>query len=161
MSEYRNKTTGEVKTQGEWRKANPNTSFPKVWTQDTLDFLDLEGVAVTNPPSTGQYEMARRNGVVKNANGTWEQSWEIVPMFSDDENSTRVEKEAAYQAQLDEKSAEQNRKIRDDLLAKTDYFALTDVTMDAAMTTYRQQLRDITAHENWPNLNEEDWPTKP
>jgi len=47
------------------------------------------------------------------------------------------------------------------LLAETDYFALTDVTMDAPMTTYRQALRDITVHANWPDLADGDWPTKP
>lgn len=25
--------------------------------------------------------------------------------------------------------------------------------------SYRQALRDLTAHKNWPKLNEEDWPT--
>lgn len=24
---------------------------------------------------------------------------------------------------------------------------------------YRQALRDITTHRNWPHLNKEDWPT--
>jgi hypothetical protein len=33
--------------------------------------------------------------------------------------------------------------------------------MNAAITSYRQALRDITNHANWPNLNDEDWPTKP
>jgi hypothetical protein len=33
--------------------------------------------------------------------------------------------------------------------------------MDAAMTSYRQALRDITSHANWPNLTDADWPTKP
>ena len=27
--------------------------------------------------------------------------------------------------------------------------------------TYRQALRDITTHSNWPNLEDSDWPTKP
>lgn len=52
------------------------------------------------------------------------------------------------------------RNKRDSLIAETDYFALTDVTMNAAMTTYRQALRDITNHVNFPYLNEADWPTK-
>jgi hypothetical protein len=38
---------------------------------------------------------------------------------------------------------------------------MTDVTMAADMTTYRQALRDITAHENFPDLETEDWPTAP
>jgi len=29
------------------------------------------------------------------------------------------------------------------------------------MTTYRQALRDLPTHENWPNLEDADWPTKP
>ena len=27
--------------------------------------------------------------------------------------------------------------------------------------TYRQALRDITTHSNWPKLEDSDWPTKP
>ncbi len=61
-----------------------------------------------------------------------------------------------------------NRSYRDRLLAGTDYMALTDVPMSDEMTAYRQALRDITTHANWPNLdypNEDgsggDWPTKP
>ena len=37
-------------------------------------------------------------------------------------------------------------RLRDDrnrLLAKTDFYALSDVTMSEAMTTYRQELRDL------------------
>jgi len=33
--------------------------------------------------------------------------------------------------------------------------------MSAEMTTYRQALRDITDHANFPYLAEDDWPTKP
>ena len=29
------------------------------------------------------------------------------------------------------------------------------------MTTYRQALRDLPTHDNWPNLGDDDWPTKP
>ena len=27
--------------------------------------------------------------------------------------------------------------------------------------TYRQALRDLPTHKNWPNLQDSDWPTKP
>jgi len=33
--------------------------------------------------------------------------------------------------------------------------------MTAEQTAYRQALRDITTHANWPDLGEADWPTKP
>ena len=38
---------------------------------------------------------------------------------------------------------------------------MSDRTMTSAQTTYRQALRDITTHSNWPHLEEDDWPTKP
>jgi len=53
------------------------------------------------------------------------------------------------------------RRQRDVKLAETDFYALSDVTMSDDMKTYRQALRDITKHENWPNLEDSDWPTPP
>lgn len=166
MSEYRNRTTGEVKTQGQWRATNPNMSLPKVWKAATLNALDLDAVLRSPAATVGQYQMSARDGVEQDANGNWVEKYVARDMFSDttDEDgvtTTKAEHEAAYQATLDAATATANRTKRDGLLADTDYFALTDVTMDAAMTSYRQALRDITAHANWPNLADADWPTKP
>jgi len=69
--------------------------------------------------------------------------------------------ESAWLAGADDRVAEANRNKRNALLAETDYLALSDNTMSAEMTTYRQALRDITTHTNWPNLEDADWPTKP
>jgi hypothetical protein len=103
-----------------------------------------------------------RDGVEQNANGDWVEKYVARDMFADDaELGTKAEQEAAYQAGLDAKTAETNRATRDAKLAETDFYALTDVTLTAEMTTYRQALRDITTHANWPNLNDDDWPTKP
>ena len=166
MSEYRNRTTGEVKTQGAWRAANPNMSLPRVWKAATLDALDLDAVLAAPQPTPGEYQRVVRDGVVQDANGNWVQNWDIAWMFQDttDEDgvtTTKAEHEAAYQATLDERTATANRATRDTKLAETDFYALSDVTMSAEMTTYRQALRDITSHANWPNLEEADWPTKP
>ena len=166
MSEYRNRTTGEVKTQGQWRSANPNTSLPRVWKAATLDALDLEPVLKSPAATVGQYQVSVRDGVEKDANGNWVEKYVARDMFADttDEDgvtTTKAEHEAAYQATLDAKTATANRTKRDTLLAETDWVALSDVTMSADMTTYRQALRDITSHANWPNLDEADWPTKP
>ena len=51
------------------------------------------------------------------------------------------------------------RTHRNELLAETDFYALTDVPMSADMTTYRQALRDVPASVE----NSEDvvWPEKP
>lgn len=54
------------------------------------------------------------------------------------------------------------RSIRDSLLAETDWTQVADAPADATTwATYRQALRDITTHTNWPNLSEPDWPAKP
>ena len=54
------------------------------------------------------------------------------------------------------------REERNRRLAETDWWALPDSpTMTDAQTTYRQALRDITTHSNWPHLEDSDWPTKP
>ena len=164
MSEYRNRTTGVVKTQGQLRKENPNMSMPRVWNSNVHDALNVDPVLAAPKPTSGigQYQHVIRNGVVQDANSNWVQAWQIVDMFSDDaELGTKAEQEAAYQAQLDNTAAERNRSERDRLIAETDWHALSDVTMSAAMTTYRQALRDITTHANWPHLNDDDWPTKP
>ena len=165
MSEYRNRTTGEVKTQGQWRAANPNMSLPRTWKAATLDALDLDAVLRSPAATTTAYQTSARDGVEQNANGDWVEKYVARDMFADTTEdgvtTTKAQHEAAYQATLDAKTATANRTKRDGLLADTDYFALTDVTMDAAMTTYRQALRDITDHADWPNLADDDWPTKP
>ena len=54
------------------------------------------------------------------------------------------------------------RQKRNSLLAQTDYLALSDQTMSAEMTTYRQALRDIT--ENLTTVEEVNgvvFPIKP
>jgi hypothetical protein len=170
MAEYRHTTTGEVKTQGQWRSHYSNTSLPRVWKAATLAGLNLEAVLASPAATTTAYQTSARDGVEQDANGNWVEKYVARDMFADttetdnDGNvvtTTKAQHEAAYQAGLDASVAESNRTKRNTLLADTDYFALTDVTMDAAMTTYRQALRDITAHADWPNLSDSDWPTKP
>ena len=51
------------------------------------------------------------------------------------------------------------RHLRNELLASTDVWALSDRTMTAEQTAYRQALRDITSQSGFPtNIT---WPTKP
>lgn len=162
MGEYRNRTTGVVMTQGQIRAANPNMSLPRVWKAATLDALNLDPVLRSPAATVGAYQYSARDGVEQDANGNWVEKYVARDMFADDaELGTKAEQEAAYQAGLDAATAEANRATRDAKLAETDFYALTDVTLTAEMTTYRQALRDITAHANWPNLNDDDWPAKP
>jgi hypothetical protein len=165
MAEYRHTETGEVKTQGQWRTHYRNTSLPRVWKAATIAGLNLEAVLRSPAATTTAYQTSVRDGVEQDGNGNWVEKYVARDMFADTTEdgvtTTKAEHEAAYQAGLDASVAESNRNKRDGLLSDTDYFALTDVTMDAAMTTYRQALRDITTHADWPNLAQDDWPTKP
>ena len=51
------------------------------------------------------------------------------------------------------------RKKRNQLLAETDYLALSDVTLSEDMRTYRQTLRDLPANTSDPA--NPTWPVKP
>jgi hypothetical protein len=53
------------------------------------------------------------------------------------------------------------RSLRNASLLETDWWASSDLTMTTEQTEYRQALRNLSTHANWPNLNDEDWPTKP
>ena len=167
MSEYRVRATGEVKSQGQIRRDNPNVSLPRVWNDNVCNVLGIDPVlAAPKPDTTGDYKVVVRNGVTQDANNNWVYAWVERDMFADttDEDgvtTTKAEHETAYQAKLDAEAAKNVRRQRDTLLAETDFYALSDVTMSAEMATYRQALRDITAHADFPYLDDDDWPTKP
>lgn len=84
----------------------------------------------------------------------------LTDMLAEEISAFNAEK-TTWDSGANDRAASENRAKRNALLAETDYFALTDVTLNAEMTTYRQALRDITSHSNWPNLSDSDWPTKP
>ena len=164
MTEFMHRETAEVKTQGEWRKHYRNVSLPKVWTIATTDSLKLEAILKTPKPAHGPYQSAVRNGVTQDALGNWVEGWLVVGMFADttDEEgvvTTKAAHEANYQAGLDASVAASIRSQRNTLITETDFHALTDVTMSAETTTYRQALRDVTSQAGFPNNI--TWPTKP
>ena len=169
MGEYRNRTTGVVKTQGQWRQEFANMSLPRVWKAATLDALDLDPVLRSPAATVGAYQVSVRDGVVQDANGNWVENYVARDMFSDTTEdgvtTTKAEHEAAYQANLDAAVAETNRKIRNDLLTDSDWTQMNDspLTNEAktAWATYRQELRDISDLDAWPNLGDDDWPVAP
>ena len=162
MGEYRERTTGEVKSQGEWRAAFPQMALPRVWGANVCDAMNIDPVLASPAATTTAYQVSVRDGVEQDSNGNWVEKYVARDMFADDaELGTKAEQEAAYQATLDANTAAGHRATRDMKLAETDFYALSDVTMSSEMTTYRQALRDLPTHENWPKLEDSDWPTKP
>jgi len=162
MSEYRERKTGEVKTQGEWRAVFKNMSLPKVWNSNVCDAMNLDPVLASPPATTSAYQTSVRDGVEQDSKGNWVEKYVAKDMFSDIEGGkTKSEQETEYQATLDAATASNHRATRNSKLAETDWTAMSDVTMADAMKTYRQALRDLPTHSNWPNLEDADWPSKP
>ena len=60
---------------------------------------------------------------------------------------------------------EDNRMRRDKELKNSDWTQMVDSPLtDSKKTewrTYRQSLRDLPTHSNWPGLADSDWPTPP
>jgi len=81
-----------------------------------------------------------------------------IPYTAEQEALADAEEQAWVDGQADRDLAEL-RTERNSLLAETDYFGNSDVTMNEAMTTYRQALRDIT--DSATSLDDVTWPTKP
>jgi hypothetical protein len=66
-----------------------------------------------------------------------------IPLTSEEIAQRQAEEQAWLNGAFDRAMADLRAK-RNKLLADTDYLALSDNTMSAEMTTYRQSLRDIT-----------------
>ena len=169
MSEYRERTTGEVKTQGQWRADFPNMSLPRVWKAATLDALNLDAVLASPAATTTAYQTSVRDGVEQDANGNWVEKYVARDMFADTTEegvtTTKAEHEAAYQATLDAATAEGHRTTRNKLLADTDWTQMNDSPLSnedkTSWATYRQELRDLSDLDAWPNLADDDWPVAP
>ena len=169
MSEYRNRSTGEVKSQGAIRKSMPNTSLPRVWTSAICDSLGIDPVLEAPAPTpSGEYKSVGRNGVVQDANGNWVFAWVERDMFSDYVNDegvtvTKTEQEQAYTARKNDEAATAVRAERDKLIASCDWMAIkafeAGTTVSTEWATYRQALRDVSAQAGFPN--DITWPEKP
>ena len=165
MSEYRIRSTGEVKTQGQIRSMHPNVSLPKVWNANVNETLGIDPVlASPKPEPSGDYKVVVRNGVEQDANGNWVHAWTENDMFQeytdDDDNVVTVQDQIDAKVAADNAALEATeRATRDDLLKATDHYGLSDVTMTEAMTAYRQALRDVPQQAGFPQTI--TWPTKP
>ena len=75
---------------------------------------------------------------------------------------SKADIEAQFTAVEFDMAMEDLRAKRDRLIAETDYLALSDQTLSAEMSTYRQALRDITnGITTVEQANNVTWPTKP
>lgn len=161
---YRNKTSGAVSTQGEIRRANANTSFPRVWDADVCTHLNIDPVMAAPQPDCTALQQVNSVAPVQDANNNWVEGWEVVDKFSDTTDddgvvTSKADNEAAFTASELAILAANMREKRDALLAATDFYALSDVVMTSEMTTYRSDLRSVPAQSEFPTTI--TWPTAP
>ena len=79
-----------------------------------------------------------------------------------EEEKIRDQEEADWEAGKFDRAIASLRQDRNNKLAETDFYALSDVTMSDEMKQYRQDLRDITeglATEQ--EVKDTEFPTKP
>ena len=82
--------------------------------------------------------------------------------FTADEETARDNEETAWANAAPARALATLRARRTRLLAETDFYALSDVTLSDDMTTYRQALRDLpSGKDTVDKCNNATWPTKP
>ena len=84
-----------------------------------------------------------------------------VQFTAEEETARDAEEQAWTDGALDRALADMRAK-RNRLLAETDFYALSDVTMSEDMTNYRQALRDLPSGlDTVDKVNNKVYPTKP
>jgi hypothetical protein len=146
MMELRERATGHIITDAQFRALHSNTSFPPTinyaaWGYDVI----FEG-----PQASGGtvYQYSMRQGI-EQIGDKWYTKYVLGPIFTDTPDATAAEQEAAYKARLDSEQATRIRAERNAKLAACDWTQVDDAPFDnthkAAWAAYRQALRDISA----------------
>ena len=85
-----------------------------------------------------------------------------VVQFTAEEETARDNEEAAWANAAPARALARLRERRNRLLAETDFYGNSDVTMSSDMTTYRQALRDLPdGKDTVEKCENATWPTKP
>lgn len=145
-----NQPVGNPITELTLRRLFAKTSFPMFFTADAVEPLGYGLYDFSSQPELGRYQKAVQVAPVRSDSGVWRQTWLAVDV------------DESEKAEVDAKQAALTRGHRDFLLTSSDWTQLADAPVDAATwATYRQALRDITNHVNFPYLAASDWPVKP
>ena len=85
-----------------------------------------------------------------------------VVQFTAEEETARDNEETAWTNAAPARALADLRNKRNRLLAETDFYGNSDVTMSSDMTTYRQALRDLPdGKDTVEKCENATWPTKP
>lgn len=136
-----------------FRQLFPNTSFPWPFTAKDVEPFGYGIWDYSSQPELTRYQKAVEVAPARASNGVWMQSWSIIDMND------------AEKAAVDAIKSAQVRNQRTIKLFETDWEVVrcyeTGEALSEGTKLYRQALRDITQHANFPYLNDGDWPQKP
>jgi hypothetical protein len=137
-------------TEQNFRQLFPSVSFPKYYKPESVESFGYGIYDYSGPPEVSGYQKVVEVTPVKNEMGIWVQTWQVSDMTGEE------------QVEHDAKTAIFVRGQRNHRLTTSDWTQAADAPVDKAVwATYRQALRDIPDHANFPTLTETDWPTKP
>ena len=166
MTQVRIRQTGAVMYESELRsylKANNGPSYDQL-TPEVMEAIGVDPV-FEGPQATGGtvYQFSMPSGV-EQIDGKWYTKHILGPTFTDTEDSSAAEQEAAYKAMKDAEQAASVRTQRGEKLKDCDWTQVADALLDApvdqaAWAAYRQALRDITGQEGFPWTI--TWPEQP
>jgi hypothetical protein len=141
------------------RYENPKISFPASLAGIDLSEYGFAPFQCTDPDVYNPKYETLEEVVPRLVDGVYVQTWSISDIYTTEERQALDAEEAA---QLPLLRAEEHRGTRSELLMLSDWTQIADATVNKVeWATYRQALRDITTHSNWPDLTEADWPTAP
>ena len=131
---------------GMLRKDNPNTSFPKQPSAEDMEAFGVYLVTEVTPTASATQKLVK----------VWTPTlvgsdWVLAHRAVDLTDAEIAEATAVIAANMREK--------RDKLIAATDFYALSDVSMSEAMTKYRSDLRAVPEQSEFPTTI--TWPTAP
>jgi len=153
---FYNEKTKEIKNWSEIRSMQEGRIMPSSENIEIANDLGWSLITNPTPPEvSGDLKTIKKGSLSKNKDGTHSYKWTEVNKFS------KKADETAYLKSIEDGKKLGLREERNKRLSETDWTSASDLTMSDDMKTYRQALRDITKHKNWPNLENEDWPTLP
>lgn len=158
--QIRIRETGAVVFENEFRAMHPNTSMPQQLSESLIN--DFGGdVVFEGAQATGGtvYQYSHRDGV-EEINGKWYTKYVLGPVFTDNDEATAADQEAAYKSMKDEEQAKAVRDQRNQKLAASDWTQVIDAPVDqVAWAAYRQALREVTGQAEFPWAV--TWPVEP
>jgi len=134
-------------TLADFKAETPNVSYPRNMSQAVLEGYGLFLVTEGDKPSYDERtQFVSLSATPQEVNSEWKLVWS-------------VEQKTAAEIQDYDTNVEVNtRNERNARLSATDWWGASDLTMTTEQTAYRQALRDITLHANFPYLQASDWP---